>query len=55
MTTTDPPETRNFTPARIVALALIGLVVLGLGYLRFVPSPGPVSVPPGAHAGPLTL
>jgi pimeloyl-ACP methyl ester carboxylesterase len=55
MTTTDPPETRNFTPARIVALALIGLVVLGLGYLRFAPSPGPVSVPHGAHAGQLIL
>ena len=28
------PSTRALTPARIVALVLIGLVVLGLGYLR---------------------
>ena len=55
MKTTDPPTTRNFTPTRIVALALIGLVVLALGYLRFAPAAGPVSVPQGAHAGQLTL
>ena len=35
-----PPTTRTFTPARIVALALIGLLVLGLGYLRFAPDGG---------------
>jgi hypothetical protein len=28
----DAPTTRIFTPARIVALALIGLAVLGLAY-----------------------
>src|SRR5215831_21031870 len=55
MKTTDPPATRNFTPARIIALALIGLVVLGLGYLRFAPAADPVSVPQRAHAGELIL
>jgi pimeloyl-ACP methyl ester carboxylesterase len=49
------PKTRVFTSGRIVALALIGLVVLGLGYLRFAPDAGSVSVPKGAHAGQLTL
>ena len=47
--------TRTFTPARIVALALIALTVSALGYLRFAPDAGPVSVPKGAHAGQLTL
>jgi pimeloyl-ACP methyl ester carboxylesterase len=46
--------TRVFTPARIVALALIGLAVLGLAYLRFAPDDS-VSVPKGAHAGELIL
>src|SRR4051794_5128731 len=49
-----PPTTRGFTPGRIVALVLIGLVVLGLGYLRFAPG-DTVSVPKGARAGQLTL
>ena len=31
------PTTRRFTPARIVAFALILVVVAGLGYLRFAP------------------
>ena len=34
----DAPTTRIVRPARIVALALIGLVVLGLAYLRFAPT-----------------
>jgi pimeloyl-ACP methyl ester carboxylesterase len=46
--------TRNFTPTRIVALAVIGVLMLGLAYLRFSPD-DPVSVPPGAKAGDLTL
>ena len=33
----------------------MGLLVLGLGYLRFEPDSGRVSVPKGAHAGDLTL
>jgi pimeloyl-ACP methyl ester carboxylesterase len=47
--------TRLFTTARVVALVLIALVVLGLAYLRFAPGTGAVSVPAGAHAGDLTL
>jgi pimeloyl-ACP methyl ester carboxylesterase len=47
--------TRTFTPARIVALALIALLVVGLGYLRFAPDSGSVSVPAGAEAGDLVL
>lgn len=46
--------THVFTPARIAALAVIGTLVLGLAYLRFSPD-GPVSVPPGAKSGDLTL
>ncbi len=45
----------NFTRSRIVALVLIGVVVLGLAYLRFSPSSGAVSVPAGAHAGEVIL
>ena len=51
----DASTTRILTPARIVALALIGLVVLGLGYLRFAPDGDSVSVPKGAKAGDLTF
>jgi hypothetical protein len=46
---------RALTPGRIVALALIGLVVLGLAYLRFVRDSDTVSVPKGAKAGDLIL
>jgi pimeloyl-ACP methyl ester carboxylesterase len=46
---------RAFTPARIVALALIALAMLALGYLRFAPDAGAVSVPDGAKAGDLVL
>src|SRR4051812_13518337 len=46
---------RGFTPARIVALSLIALIVLGLGYLRFGTGDAAVSVPHGARAGQLTL
>ena len=46
---------RPFTPARIVALVVIGLLVVGLAYLRFAPGAEAVSVPKGAHAGQLTL
>jgi pimeloyl-ACP methyl ester carboxylesterase len=51
---TDKPK-RAFTAARIVALVLIGLMVLGLAYLRFAPDSGSVSVPDGAMAGDLIL
>jgi pimeloyl-ACP methyl ester carboxylesterase len=51
----NPKKSRAFTPARIAALAFIGLAVLALGYLRFAPDAGSVSVPSGAHAGQLNL
>ena len=38
-----------------MAASAIALVVAGLGYLRFAPHAGPVSVPAGAHAGQPTL
>jgi pimeloyl-ACP methyl ester carboxylesterase len=46
---------RTLTPARIVALVLIGVVIAGLAYLRFGPESEPVSVPAGAQAGDLIL
>jgi pimeloyl-ACP methyl ester carboxylesterase len=49
------PTTRIFTPARIVALALIAVLVGGLAYLRFAPDSGSVSVPDGAKAGDVIL
>ena len=51
----DAPTTRILRPARFVALALIGLVVLGLAYLRFAPDGDSVSVSAGGKAGDLTL
>jgi pimeloyl-ACP methyl ester carboxylesterase len=51
----EAPATRLFTRARIVALALIALAVLGLAFLRFHHGAGAVSVPKGAHAGQLKL
>ena len=49
-----PQKQRAFTASRIVALTVIGLLVLGLGYLRFS-ADAPVSVPHGAKAGDLHL
>jgi pimeloyl-ACP methyl ester carboxylesterase len=51
----EAPTTRILTPARLVALALIVVLVGGLAYLRFGPDSGSVSVPEGAKAGDLTL
>src|ERR671934_1235774 len=51
----ERPTSRAFTPARIVALLLIGLTVLGLDYLRSASGAESVSVPKGAHAGQLKL
>src|SRR5262249_37752432 len=46
---------RPLTPARVVALAVIAVLVLGLASIRFAPGGRPVSVPAGAKAGDLTL
>ena len=46
---------RAFTPARLVALVVIGLVVLGLGYIHVTSGDDTVSVPSGAKAGDLIL
>jgi pimeloyl-ACP methyl ester carboxylesterase len=46
---------RIFTPARIVAFALIAILVGGLAYLRFGSGAESVSVPAGAKAGDLSL
>jgi pimeloyl-ACP methyl ester carboxylesterase len=51
----NPSTTRVFTPARIVALALIAVLALGLAYLRFGTGDDALSVPPGASAGDVTL
>ena len=53
--TTTPGRARPLGPARIVALVLVGLAVLGLAYLRFGPADHAVSVPKGAHPGDLIL
>jgi pimeloyl-ACP methyl ester carboxylesterase len=44
-----------FTRSRVVALALIALLVVGLAYVRFAPKSEPVSVPEGAQAGDVFL
>ena len=46
---------RAFTTARIVALVVIGLVVLALGYVHVSSGDDAVSVPSGAKAGDLIL
>jgi pimeloyl-ACP methyl ester carboxylesterase len=54
-TSTDRKGGRAFTPARIVALVVIGLLVLGLGYVHVASGDDGVSVPSGAKAGDLSL
>jgi len=49
-----PAKQRAFTASRVSALAVIGLLVLGLGYLR-LSAAGTVTVPSGAKAGDLHL
>src|SRR6266508_6647504 len=51
----EAPTTKAFGPARIVALALIGLAVLGLAYLHFGTGKDSLAVPSGADAGQLKL
>ena len=47
--------TRMLTASRVVALALIVLLIAGLVYLRFAPGSEAVSVPKGAQAGDLVI
>ena len=49
------PPNRRFSRGRIMALVLIALAAFGLGYLHVAGGSDSVSVPPGAHAGQLTL
>ena len=51
----EPPKTKAFGPARLVALTVIALVALGLAYVHFATGNDSVSVPSGAQAGKLTL
>ena len=46
---------RIYTPTRIVALVVIGVMLFGLTYLRFAPGAAAISVPAGAKAGDLTM
>ena len=45
-----PRRKDGFTPARVIAFVVMGLLVVGLLYLRFA-GEGPVEVPVGAEAG----
>ena len=49
------PPTRAFTATRIVALAIITVLLAGLAYLRIASGDDAVSVPAGAHAGQLQM
>jgi pimeloyl-ACP methyl ester carboxylesterase len=51
----NPVRTRIFTPARVIALAVTGLVVLGLVALRIDRGPELPAVTDGASAGDLVL
>ena len=44
---TFEPRGRIFTPARVVALALIAVLVTGLAYVRFAPEPARSPCPKG--------
>ena len=48
-------QPRTLPPTRVVALALIAVVVAGLVYLRLGSAPDRVSVPAGAEAGDLEM
>jgi uncharacterized membrane protein YdfJ with MMPL/SSD domain/pimeloyl-ACP methyl ester carboxylesterase len=51
----EGPTKKPFTPARIVALVLMGFAVLGLAYMHVATADDSVSVPSGAYAGQLKL
>src|ERR687888_1233544 len=55
MDSTKGQAMKAFRPARIVALALLSLIALGLVYLHFSLRSDSVSVPSGAQAGQLKL
>src|ERR671931_1340646 len=55
MDSTKGQAMKAFRPARIVALALLSLIALGLVYLHFSLRSDSVSVPSGARAGELKL
>jgi pimeloyl-ACP methyl ester carboxylesterase len=55
MTRAAEPRHRALTLARIVALVVIGVLIVGLAYLRLAPGEESVVVPRGARAGDLTL
>lgn len=44
-----------FNSGRLVALGVIAVIAVGLGYLRFASAPAPLAVPAGARAGDLSL
>ena len=46
---------RIYSPSRIVAMVVIGVMLLGLTYIGFASGDAAVSVPQGAHAGQLTM
>jgi pimeloyl-ACP methyl ester carboxylesterase len=46
---------RIYTPSRIVALVVIGVLLFGLAYMGLATGDAAVSVPQGAHAGQLTM
>ena len=46
---------RIYSPTRIVALVVIGVMLFGLTYIRFAPGGAAISVPAGARAGELTM
>jgi len=48
-------DQRIYTPARIVALVVIGVLLFGLAYMRFAPGDAAISVRAGAKAGDLTM
>ena len=51
----EAPTSRIFTPARLIALAVIAVLGGVLAYIRFAPGSDAVSVPAGAKAGDLIL
>jgi pimeloyl-ACP methyl ester carboxylesterase len=51
----DGSTTRMFTRSRVLALALIAVLVAGFAYLHFAPDSSRVSVAEGAKAGDLVL